>query len=527
MRVPAAQLRLPRWRERRLWRRSGDGVPGAATAPAARRLPPVWAAICVCLAVSALTLLLPSTPTYDPWAWVLWGREITHADLVTSGGPSWKPFPILFTTVFSLFGNSAAPYMWLWVARAGGLFACFMTYRVTSRLVAARGYGQVAGVFAALALFSSFKFVRDSTLGNSDAMLAAAGLWAFERHRDGRPDHAFYLGFVGALLRPEAWPFLGLYGLWLWFREPRMRVRIVVLGLLVPALWFLPEWWGSGNPFRAGERANNPNAGSVAFAKHPALELGKRFWRVVIAPVKVAAVVGAVYALRAWLRERREGVTSALTVCGVAWFLVVAAMAEAGFAGNQRYLIVSTAVVCVLAGIGVARLLQGVAALGRHRFGTARAGAATAAAVCVAGVAASTPFIVEKANNTEPVWRGLRYEADIWRDLKGMLDHVGRRRVLGCIGVFSGPFQTQEVAWELGLPGVRIGTLTTPPPGALLRTRTIQNGPLVTRPTDDRFRQVLRYGKWRLLTVPPHPNDGRCPAATSVTPTAPRPPRSD
>ena len=46
-----------------------------------------------CLAVSALTLLFPSTPTYDPWAWILWGREIAHLDLVTEGGPSWKPCP--------------------------------------------------------------------------------------------------------------------------------------------------------------------------------------------------------------------------------------------------------------------------------------------------------------------------------------------------------------------------------------------------------------------------------------------------
>ena len=32
-----------------------------------------------CLAVAALTLLFPSTPTYDPWAWILWGREIVAA----------------------------------------------------------------------------------------------------------------------------------------------------------------------------------------------------------------------------------------------------------------------------------------------------------------------------------------------------------------------------------------------------------------------------------------------------------------
>ena len=28
-----------------------------------------------CLAVAAVTLLLPSTPTYDPWAWILWGGD--------------------------------------------------------------------------------------------------------------------------------------------------------------------------------------------------------------------------------------------------------------------------------------------------------------------------------------------------------------------------------------------------------------------------------------------------------------------
>ena len=87
-----------------------------------------------CLAISALTLIYPSTPTYDPWAWILWGREIAHLDLVTEGGPSWKPFPIFFTVPFSFFGQDLAPYLWLWVARAGGLFGCVMAYRVAYRL---------------------------------------------------------------------------------------------------------------------------------------------------------------------------------------------------------------------------------------------------------------------------------------------------------------------------------------------------------------------------------------------------------
>ena len=118
-----------------------------------------------CLAVSALTLLAPSTPTYDPWAWILWGREIAHLDLVTEGGPSWKPLPIFFTVPFSLFGQDLAPYLWLWVARAGGLLGCVMAYRMAFRFVGGRIYGALAGVSAFAALLSSNKYVRDAALG--------------------------------------------------------------------------------------------------------------------------------------------------------------------------------------------------------------------------------------------------------------------------------------------------------------------------------------------------------------------------
>ena len=213
MREGVAQLRTPGRRE---FGESRTARAGALAGPAGwshgRQIAAIMAG---CLAVAAVTLLLPSTPTYDPWAWILWGREILHLDLVTEGGPSWKPFPMLFTVPFSIFGQDVAPYLWLWVARAGGLFACVMTYRMASRLIGGRVYGAIAGVCAFAALLSSNKFVRDAALGNSDPMLGGIVLWAFERHLDGRRDHALYLGFVAALMRPEAWPFLGLYGLWL------------------------------------------------------------------------------------------------------------------------------------------------------------------------------------------------------------------------------------------------------------------------------------------------------------------------
>ena len=85
------------------------------------------------LVIAALSLLIPSTPSYDPWAWIVWGREIVHLKLHTTGGPSWKPLPVIFTTVFSVFGR-AAPDLWLVVARAGALMAVLMTFKLAVRL---------------------------------------------------------------------------------------------------------------------------------------------------------------------------------------------------------------------------------------------------------------------------------------------------------------------------------------------------------------------------------------------------------
>ena len=101
--------------------------------------------------------------------------------------------------------------------------------------------------------------LRNSALGNSEGLLVALGLAAFDRHLAGRPRHAFLFGLGAALLRPEAWPFLGLYGLWLLWREPAAR-RLVARRLrrAMPVLWLLPELWGSGDLLRAAHRAHNP-----------------------------------------------------------------------------------------------------------------------------------------------------------------------------------------------------------------------------------------------------------------------------
>lgn len=512
------------------------------------------------LAASAATFVFPSTPTYDPWAWILWGREILHLDLVTTGGPSWKPLPVLFTTVFAAFGHDFAPYLWLWIARAGGIFACLMAWRLARRLTGSGLAGFVAGALAAAALATSYNFARDAALGNSEPLLAGLLLWAFERHLDGRRDHALYLGVAAALLRPEVWPFLGLYGIYLWLREPRLRLRLVLLGLLVPALWILPEWWGSGEPLRASERATNPNPGSVAFAEHPALELARRTWHRTVHVLPLAAAIAVAWSSLALLRRSERGRASggglsagapetrpkddasaetspaelpalrhrivlALALIGAAWFALVAFMAERGYAGNQRYLVGATVALCVLAGVGAGRLVALAMSFAARR--SPRLATAVGLLTILLGSLLLTPVVIAKADNVRKVGERLRYEARLWSDLKRLIDRAGgRQRLLACGGVFSGPFQTQMVAYELGLHGRDVGWPGTPPPGVLFRTRTVPDGPLVGIPRDPRFREVLRVGVWRLWTVPPsgqRPGRQSCPRKPGQ-PTAPPPP---
>ena len=76
-----------------------------------------------CVVLAAISAaVLPTVPSYDPWSWIVWGKEVTdpHLSFVISGGPSWKPLPFLFTTVYGPF-DSAAPTLWVITARAGGL----------------------------------------------------------------------------------------------------------------------------------------------------------------------------------------------------------------------------------------------------------------------------------------------------------------------------------------------------------------------------------------------------------------------
>ncbi len=228
----------------------------------------LWTVGAACVALAGLSLLAPWSPTYDPWAWLVWGREVSGLELDTTAGPAWKPLPVLTTTVLAPLGD-AAPALWLLLARAGGLLALVLAFRLAARLAGGAGRW-FAGAVAALGLLATTGFLRGVAGGSSEGILIALLLLALDRHLDGRRGQAFGLGVAASLLRPEVWPFLAVYAVWLWRRDPGSRMPVAAGLTFVPVLWLAPELWGSGDLLRSSERALVPNPGQPALADHPA-----------------------------------------------------------------------------------------------------------------------------------------------------------------------------------------------------------------------------------------------------------------
>ncbi len=104
--------------------------------------------------------------------------------------------------------------------------------------------------------------------GTSEPIVIATAVWSVDRLLARRHGQAFAVMVAGGLLRPEWWPFLGLYGLWLWFKVPGLRPLVVAGFVAQPLLWFVPPWIGSGQPFLAAAHAREYNG---HLGSHPVL----------------------------------------------------------------------------------------------------------------------------------------------------------------------------------------------------------------------------------------------------------------
>ncbi len=226
----------------------------ALTAPE-RLTVPWWRVTAGSLLLAGIfTLIWRGSPTYDPWAWIIWGREIVHGELVTTTGPSWKPLPMLFTIPFGLFGD-LAPDLWVWVARAFALMGL-----VAAGQLAVRLGGRLAGVLAIVALASTPLYFAYGIQGSSEGMLVMFCCVAAVRWLDRDEHGAFWWLFAASLLRPEVWLFIALLSLRMLWQSPRRIWWIGGAGAIVIAAWLVPEKLGSGAFFPRRHARQRPKS---------------------------------------------------------------------------------------------------------------------------------------------------------------------------------------------------------------------------------------------------------------------------
>jgi 4-amino-4-deoxy-L-arabinose transferase-like glycosyltransferase len=194
----------------------------------------------------------------------------------------------------------------------------------------------------------------------------------------------------------------------------------------------------------------------------------------------VPLLLGAAIALaRAW--RARDRVRLILGGVAAALMVAVAAMTQAGFAGNLRYVALPAALVCVLAGAGWVELVRDAGA----RFGRARG-----AAVAVLLAAAAAPFVVADVDK-------LRFDLDVVRAESELYDRLppivakagGAAALLRCGPVYAPPFEVQAVAWAMHVHSSQVGIFANPP-------GTVLAGHFSALGHDPRFPEINKNRRW-------------------------------
>jgi hypothetical protein len=411
--------------------------------------------IAAALVLAAASLLLPSEPSYDPLAWLIWGRELAHFQLDTAGGPSWKPLPVFVTALFAPLGkvdHELPATLWMVVGRAGALLALGIAFRLAARLGGGGIAGALGGAVAAVVLFLTPDWFQFAAHGSDAPIAVALMLWAIERHLDGRARDALVLGALASLLRPELFPFLGLYGLWAWRAAPALRPLVAGVLVVVPLAWVVPEWLGSGQPFSGETQARSQPAWSLSLAQHPWLRALTRVHNHTGLIVELLALAAVAVAL-----ARRRAAVPVLAAAALAEVALYVAMTQAGFSGNPRYVLPALALFAVLAGAGAAHLAQACAALaGRLRRRTVRpawtplAGAALGfAALAVVGGGFFHSRVVRMKGEAHEVGVRMRLHSELARAVHA----VGGPEAVTSQGFATANRALQtRLAWELGVP---------------------------------------------------------------------------
>ncbi len=399
-------------------------------------------------ASAAFVLATGIRPEFDTYGWLVWGREAAHLDLNMNSAPSWKPLTFLFTFPYAAFGSGA---LWLWMVTAvaaalgGVLLAAVIAYTLTGRHTELR-YPRIAAAsfagFGVLALGDYWHYVLISA---SDPMVVSLCLAAIYCHLTGRPNLSWLALVLAALGRPEVWPAVVVYAVWGWRAVPTMRTAIAAGLLAIPALWFGIAALTSRSWSIAADIATES---TIGVPHHGVAGVLQGLWHLYDLPMKVAVVLALALAV-----ARRDR-TSLLLAGGVlSWILVEVFFALHGWTGAARYVFEPAAVLVVLGGVAVGRLV----AIGPRRWWPLRW------AVLVGVISAlAVALISPTQTRVQLAGKEISFLSGSWtQQIDGLRTAIaqagGAKRILACGQPVTEVAFQSILAWEIGENVAEVG----------------------------------------------------------------------
>jgi hypothetical protein len=420
---------------------------------------------------------------------MVWARELTDLSLDTTGGPSWKPLPVLVSAPFAWI-DGLAPFLWLALIRGAAIYSLWLAGRCAARLAGPAAAAAAFG-FAAFGLLVSTDLPRTALYGASEPLLVVCVLAAVLAFLSERPIATLGLIALGGLIRPELWLIGGLYGLWCLYSVPARRPLTLALIIAPAVLWSALDWLGSGGLAQGAETAQSSTPTTAANAASPSFEVLSRLGDSVILPVLLLAAAAIVIA---WRRGNRQLLMIALLAVG--WVVVVALMAEFGFTGARRYLIGPAALTCVLAGVGAGWLVAAVPVR------SAKYAASGALAILFLGFGL---FVLRSDARLLSV---ARLDAEQSEQLSGAIDAVGGSEAVVAVGKPAiNPYEQTGLAWKLELPlsevqGTWASTEARPnwqPPAVVFVAPARVAGPKPAFGPGVRSQKLSSYGRWQVF----------------------------
>ena len=421
-------------------------------------------------------------PNTDASWTLVWGRELLHLQ-TPSFAEGATPHPltnVLGVIAAALHPASETVLQVAGYAAVGGL--------VTGVFALGRSlFGVAVGVLAAALVATRDTLLFYGALAYVDVIFAALVVWAIalEAARPRRGVPVLALLAVAGLARPEAWLLAGAY--WLYARpaDRREALRWAVLVVAPPLLWLAIDLLLTGDPLfsftattEATDRSGRPTGLDGLLTEGPRI-----LARTARPDVCLAALAGLAVAWRAGHLKLLGGAL-------VASALATAVPVLAGTPLNDRYLMVTMALLCVAAAAPLAVVLS------RSESRLWRFAGAACLLVLAIGAVDQAPRFIERRDSV------------VDRDTRRNAAHAALRPDIPCLPLVVPNLRFTPVAasWlDVPVDDVRDGRDGVPPGSYLWGTAAAMKDLLViegragSAPPAPSAPVVRRAGGWTLM----------------------------